>query len=303
MTQLPEVGLHGGDAARIAHALGLPVDAMVDLSASLNPVAPDPAPVVARHLDSLGRYPDPTEATAALAAALAVEPDRLLLTNGGSEAIALVAAQLGRGWVDEPDFSLYRRHLRAVAMGAPRWRSDPHNPTGRLARPEEAAAVWDEAFYPLATGRWTSGRAERGAIVIGSLTKLFACPGLRLGYVLLPPGDGRTHELAQRQPRWAVNGLAAAVLPELLAGADLEGWAAEVARLREALVDVLKSHGFEPEPSDANYLLVPRADGLRERLARRAIVVRDCRSFGLPSHVRIAVPDDAGRQRLDEALA
>ena len=60
-------------------------------------------------------------------------PARLLLTNGGAEAIALVAAELGPGWVDEPDFSLYRRHLPAIDPDGPRWRSNPHNPTGRLA--------------------------------------------------------------------------------------------------------------------------------------------------------------------------
>jgi hypothetical protein len=31
--------------------------------------------------------------------------------------------------------------------------------------------------------------------------------------------------------------------------------------------------------------------------------VRDCTSFGLPDHVRIAVPDAEGLERLDRALA
>jgi histidinol-phosphate/aromatic aminotransferase/cobyric acid decarboxylase-like protein len=38
-------------------------------------------------------------------------------------------------------------------------------------------------------------------------------------------------------------------------------------------------------------------------LARHRVVVRDCRSFGLPDHVRIAVPDASGLERLDAALA
>lgn len=299
---VPPPGDHGGDGRLVAAALGVDPAEVLDLSASLNPVAPDVSPVVARHLDALHRYPDPVPARAALSAVLEVDPSRVVLTNGGAEAIALVAAELPVGRVDPPDFSLYARHLAATDCRAPRWRSDPHNPTGRLAGPGEEAAVWDEAFYPLATGRWSSGRADRGAVVLGSLTKLFACPGLRLGFVLAPTAD-LARRVAARQPCWSVNGLAVEALPELLDTADLPGWAAQVAALRAALVALLRRHGFEPLPAAANFVLVPGARGLRERLATRGVVVRDCDSFGLPDHVRIAVPDDAGRERLEAALA
>jgi histidinol-phosphate/aromatic aminotransferase/cobyric acid decarboxylase-like protein len=295
-------GPHGGDGRRVARALGLDPDDVLDLSASLNPAAPDPRPVVARHLDALGRYPDPAPAAAALARALGVAPERLVLTNGGAEAIALLAGLTGTGWVDEPDFSLYRRHLSEVRPGSPRWRSDPHNPSGVLARPGEEAAVWDEAFYPLATGRWTSGRADAGAVVLGSLTKVFACPGLRVGYLLAPPGSDLAARVAAAQPRWAVNGLASAALPDLLEAADLPGWAVTIGRLRAELVSGLRLRGLEPLPSDANYVLLPSPPGLRDRLAGTGVIVRDCASFGLPDHVRVAVPDDRGRERLLAAI-
>jgi len=298
---IPAAGGHGGDGARVAAALGLDPAEVLDLSASLNPVAPDPAPVIARHLDALGRYPDPAGATAALAETMGVDVRCLVLTNGGSEAIALVAAEVGRGWVEEPDFALYRRHLAVIEPGAPAWRSDPHNPTGRLAPPGAEAAVWDEAFYPLATGRWTSGRAATGALVLGSLTKVLACPGLRIGFVLAPDA-ALAERVAARQPRWAVNGLAVAALADLLAAADLTRWHREVVRLRKELVGVLERHGLVPRPSDANYVLVPEARGLRERLAPLGVVVRDCASFGLDGAARVAVPDDAGIARLDDAL-
>jgi histidinol-phosphate/aromatic aminotransferase/cobyric acid decarboxylase-like protein len=160
--------------------------------------------------------------------------------------------------------------------------------------------VWDEAFYPLATGRWTAGRA---AVAVGSLTKVFACPGLRLGYVLVPAQDGGlAARLRRRQPAWSVSALAADALPGLLEVADLPGWAGEVARLRRPLVEVLAGAGLDPRPSDANFVLCARAVGLRDRLAGEGVVVRDCASFGLPGHARVAVPDDAGRARLAAAL-
>jgi len=293
--EIPSAGRHGGDGARLAAALGVSPDAVLDLSASLNPVAPDLRPVVARHLGAVGRYPDPAAATAALAAAIGVDPGPVLLTNGGAEAIALVAAEVG-GHVDEPEFALHPRRT-----GGPLWRSNPNSPTGRLAGGDEAAGVWDEAFYALATGRWTRGEAERGAVVVGSLTKLFACPGLRLGYVLAPDG-ALVDRLRHRQPTWSVNGLAAAALPELLDGADLAGWAAAIGALRAALAALLAGHGLDPLPSDANWVLCARAAGLRQRLAPHGVLVRDCASFGLAGHARVAVPDWAGMERLAAAL-
>ncbi len=288
---LPPPGPHGGDGAALAAALGVGPGEVLDLSASLNPVAPDVAAVVSGHLDSLGRYPDASGATTALAAAAGVEADRLLLTNGGAEAISLVAAELG-GSVEEPEFALHPR------SGGPRWRSNPHNPTGRLAGPGETAAVWDEAFYPLATGTWT--RRDPGAVVVGSLTKVFACPGLRMGYVVADPGLIR--RVAARQPHWALGGLECAVIPELLTSADLPAWRDRIARLREALTGLLAAHHLDPQPSDANWVLCSCAPGLRDRLAPQGVVVRDCASFGLPGVARVAVPDAAGLERLATAL-
>ena len=295
----PPAGAHGGDGARLARALGVPVEEVLDLSASLNPVAPDITRAVAGHLGALHRYPDATLATAALAATMGVDGDRLVLTNGGAEAIALVAAELGRGWVDEPDFGLYRRHIPVVERGAPRFRSNPHNPTGRLAGDDERAGVWDEAFYPLATGTWTRG--DDDAVVVGSLTKLLACPGLRIGYALCRDG-AEAQRVARRQPAWSVNGLACAVLPEVLRHIDLRAWADAVAGLRRGLVDLLEGFGLGPLPSDANWVLVPAAGWIREPLARQGVLVRDCASFGLEDHVRVAVPDGSGLDRLGAAL-
>ena len=286
---IPAAGRHGGDGPAVARALGLDPATVLDLSASLNPAAPDVTVLATRHLSSLHHYPDHHDAARLLAEAVGVAPDRLVLTNGGSEAIALVAAELGGQVQAEPEFRLHPR-----GHGGPVWRSDPHNPTGLLAAPSDCADVWDEAFYPLATGRWS---AQRPGIVVGSLTKVFACPGLRLGYILADDAL----RLARRQPNWPINALAAALLPELLDLTDLPAWHAGVVTARAQLVALLGRHGITTEPSDAPWVLA-RAPGLRDRLAPFGVVVRDCASFGLPDHVRIAVPDDSGLARLDHAL-
>ncbi|WP_151526665.1 aminotransferase class I/II-fold pyridoxal phosphate-dependent enzyme [Serinicoccus kebangsaanensis] len=288
---VPPAGAHGGDGAAVARALGLAPEDLLDLSQTMNPLAPPVERVVERHLGELHRYPDRTAATRELASALGVDLSHVLLTNGGSEAIALVAAELGGGVRDEPEFGLHPR-----SPDGPRWRSDPHNPTGRLAAPSERADVWDEAFYPLATGRWTAGR---GQITVGSLTKTFACPGLRLGYVLADPD--LVARLDARQPHWPVSSLALAALPDLLAAADLQGWARGIRELRSELTTLLRGHGLEVEDTDSSWVLVHRA-GLRERLAPQGVLVRDCASFGMPGTARVAVTDERGLARLEAAL-
>ena len=223
----------------VTRVLGLDPASVLDLSQSLNPVAPDPRPTVAAHLDSLGRYPDPTNAHRALSTAMNVDPERLLLTNGGAEAIAVVADLVG-GSVEEPEFSLHPRGT------APRWRSNPHSPSGFLASPEDKATVWDEAFYPLATGEWTRGD---DAIVVGSLTKVLACPGLRVGYVLAEPSFVAT--CRSRQPEWSLYGLAASALPVLLLALDLADSVRRTRALRGQLRALLERHGMVVHPSNA----------------------------------------------------
>lgn len=312
---VPPAGPHGGDGARIAAALGLDPDEVLDLSASLNPFAPDVVGLAREHMTSLRRYPEVGEAERVTAELVGVDPGRTVLTAGGAQAIALVAEHLGEGWVEEPDFSLYRRHLPRVSPGAGRWCSDPHNPSGALA-PEigsravpglggEAAdvAVWDEAFLPLSAGIWSRSRP---GWALGSLTKAFACPGLRLGYVVAPTADEADH-IRSRRPAWAVGGLACALLPRLAELADPAGWTRQVAAARSDLDKLLRYHGLDPQPSDAPWLLVPVqphhvGQGLRDRLILQGVVVRDCASFGLPDVVRIAVTDEPGLDRLARAL-
>jgi len=290
MSTVPPPEAHGGDGVRVARALGLNPNDILDLSQSLNPVALDPRPVLTAHLDAVGRYPDSREAHEALAEAMGVTSDRLLLTNGGAEAITLVANERG-GTVSEPEFSLHPRGT------GPKWRSNPHSPSGLLAEPSEHADVWDEAFYPLATGQWSRG--DRDAVVVGSLTKILACPGLRIGYVLADPFFIET--LRRHQPMWSLNGLASSALPDLLAPLDIASDFVAIADLRQRLRSLLLRFGLTALPSDANWLLVKRR-GLREALAREGVVVRDCSNFGLIDTSRIAVANEEGLARLESAL-
>lgn len=268
----------------------------------MNPFAPPVGDIIARVVvdrpEVLSRYPDEREATRALADVLGVDIERLVLTNGASEAISLVAAVEVTGDVVSPEFSLYERHLRHRTKGAPRWRSNPSNPLGLLAETSESAHVWDEAFYPIATGTWSRGDASSWRL--GSLTKLWSCPGLRLGFVIAPTPE-QADSIRNLQPRWSVNALALAVLPELLELTDLPRWNQSIRTLRVEFMSRLVELGFVVQDTHVNWLLVHRAE-LREALAAHLILVRDCTSFGLEGVARVALPSPEQMERVLQAF-
>lgn len=310
---VPPPGVHGGDGEAIARALGLDPAEILDLSTTLNPLTPDPTPILTRHLGRLARYPDPTRATTALAERLDVEPERILLTNGGSEAIDLVGRLLG-GRVEEPDFALYPRGPAPSPVPGltpddpPRWRSNPRSPFGHVETvpesPRSGRTVWDEAFWPLATATWSRRDDRRGDIVVGSLTKLLACPGLRMGHLIVPDdafGERLMAEIVRLRAGWPVGGLVCAALPDLLDTVDLPAWTDGLRSLRDHTTERLRALGFEVTGSGPTWLLVAGSD-LRARLARHRIVVRDCASFGLPDTIRLGLPSPSSLPTVLEAF-
>ena len=294
-------GPHGGRANEFERFLGLDEGKLLDLSASMNPFAVNFSTELTSAMSCLSSYPDTKASTKRLAIALGVDPDALLITNGGAEAISLVAQHFERGWADEFEFGLYRRHISVLDPSGIRYRSNPHNPTGALGDRSFWAEVIDEAFYPLATGTWSRRDFESGAIVIGSLTKLSSLPGLRLGY-LVAPNVELANRLRELQPRWSVSSLALAMVPPILDSVDLESACKSITTARESLCGVLDRFDVEYLPSSTNYVFVPHAPGLAQGLLKHGVLVRDCTSFGFPDAVRIAVGPDATCSVLEHAL-
>jgi histidinol-phosphate aminotransferase len=147
-------------------------------------------------------------------------------------------------------------------------------------------------------------RDDPRVVVLRSLTKNMGLAGLRLGYAV---AASRVIETLRRaQPPWSVNAFAQA------AGlAALGDWEHAVAGRRAAqaaksyLVDGLTRLGLICLPSCVNFWLVEVGDAaeLRRRLLLRGILVRDCASFGLPRHIRLAARPLPECERLLQALA
>lgn len=126
-------------------------------------------------------------------------------------------------------------------------------------------------------------------------------PRLRLGYLIAPDAE-LADRIRRRQPEWAVNGLALAVLPELLDRTDLAAWNGELGRLRAHFVSELVDLGYSARETSANWSIVDDFE-LRARLAVRGVVVRDCASFGLLGVHRVAVPTWSDLDRVVAAFA
>ena len=317
---------------------------LLDLAVNVRGTAP-PAWLrtrLAASLDDLGRYPDPSSATAAVAARHGRPLDEVLLTAGAAEAFVLLARVLRpvHAVCVHPSFTEPEAALRAAGHAvdrvvlAPPYRLDdvpdavpeqadlvvvgnPTNPTGvlhadlaRLCRPGRTVVV-DEAFLDGVPGEpgALAGRSDLpGLVVVRSLTKTWALAGLRVGYLLAEPALVRA--LRDAQPLWAVStpALVAAVAcstPEAVAEAQAAGaaTAAERARLTRALTGL----GVTVSPgSAAPYLLcsVPGYRDVRGRLRELGIAVRRGDTFpGLtPEHWRTAVRDRPSSDRLVGAL-
>ncbi len=191
--------------------------------------------------------------------------------------------------------------------------ANPNNPTGNLfdkedlliilqkARENEAMLIVDEAFIDFVGDDTHSLRflacSAHNLIVIGSMTKFFALPGLRLGYAV-----ARSETIARMEyylPPWRINNLA------LVAGhACIEDkeYISKTLKLvkkeRESLSRGLQGiGGFKVYPGQANYLLVCiedraiTAQALQEKLGPEGIMIRTADSFHnlSPFHFRLAV--------------
>lgn len=325
---------HGSVALEELRAHGLtPLD-VLDFSVNTNPLGP--APCVQRALceTNWGRYPgdDELPLRQQLAEINNVSEHQVLVGNGSVDLMwwtLLAAVRPGDSVaVAEHTFGEYARAARAVGAqvvgmqhASPArvlFLCQPNNPTGEyrtgadverlLGHTPDRLLVLDEAYAAFVAERWPAEQllaAHPNLVILRSMTKDHALPGLRLGYLLASSPVARA--VAAVRPPWNVNaGALRAGLAALTPEAQLHvQHAREIAAdSRAYLTRELTRLGFSVTPSAANFLLVDVGDGpaLRRALLPMRMVVRDCTSFGLPACVRIACRLRAECERLIAAL-
>ncbi len=200
----------------------------------------------------------------------------------------------------------------------------PNNPTGILTPENDIMALVrdhpgtffciDESFAdfvseyvsPSAMGRSMPGNI----IIVRSMTKFYALPGLRIGYCIAHPEI--ITRLKELQPPWSVNTLALAAGTRAVQDSAFQTKAADKTRgLRRLLLTGLRSFSWlKVFPSSANFFLLKithstlRPEELYSFLQKKKIIVRHADSFyGLNNYFfRIGVQSRQKNDLLVEAL-
>lgn len=136
--------------------------------------------------------------------------------------------------------------------------------------------------------------AHGRAVVLRTLSKLYALAGVRIGYALA--AEAVIHEVEKSRGPYKLGALAE--LAAVAALRDEAGWAQDVVdrtrRNRSRLARELESRGMTPRPSVTNFLLVPVAplstETVTGELARRGVAVRPFPDQpGLGDAIRVTV--------------
>ena len=321
------------------------------------------------HIDSIGSYPEPQPYTLqnVLAAAHDVSPECVLVTNGATDAIYLIAQAFRNGvwredmppryFVRTPTFSEYEDAMRSfsyreapsnlpplgeasdllekelvvgVETSSPcsesdsevlAWMCNPNNPTGEVIPQKEIDAmcqqkgtllVIDQSYEDYTQSQLLTAQeaVKRGnVILIHSMTKTYAIPGLRIGYVMAAPEIIR--RISDCQHPWSVNALAIEAALFLLKEQmhvipDLNVYLDETEQLRLQLNQI---DGITAFPTKTNFFLCETHVGTAAQLKaylveKHGILIRDASNFkGLSErHFRVATQSPAENRALVKGI-
>lgn len=178
--------------------------------------------------------------------------------------------------------------------------TNPNNPTGALIEDKLMDKILDKAMendiYVLVDecfmGFCEDGKRHslvsklnkyRRLIIIDAFTKLYAVPGIRLGYMLCADMTF-ADKMRRNMPEWNISTFAQAaglaVLKMKNRKSYLEDTLAVVGSERKYLMEGLTASGYRVCPSDANFVLFYSKDtGLYEALLTENILIRDCSDY------------------------
>ena len=204
---------------------------------------------------------------------------------------------------------------------------NPNNPTGTLIPPNmlqslcrsypETYFIIDESYLPFVEGgdALSLNNSDSGnIIVLSSISKIFAIPGLRIGFVI---SAAHTIKRFRRflQP-WCVNSLAQLAVRHLMANKnDTNAFIEKTQRYirterRRFLATAKHISNINLFPSTTNFLIAQLTEDLQAediiyQLSRDKILIRNCRTFkGLSNQfIRVSLKTEEINNVLADKLA
>ncbi|HAG12318.1 MAG TPA: threonine-phosphate decarboxylase [Ruminococcus sp.] len=182
----------------------------------------------------------------------------------------------------------------------------PNNPTGQLisqsllrdiseyCRLHYITLLLDESFLSFVISGSSNSLLpyiHEHCIILNSFTKMYAIPGIRIGYALCG-SNYIASKLQQTGQYWAVSIPAQAAAYAALDETDYAvKTALYIASEREFMTKELSNHGIRVFPSSANYLLIYYESDFAEAMLKQSILIRDCQNYhGLSNqYYRIAI--------------
>ena len=312
--------IHGGDIYQNEIEL--------DFSVNINPfgIPEKVKEAMQESLELCEHYPDIHHAKLIekIGAYYHIPEEHILCGNGASELfVAIVAANVTEAEIsyyemkEKDGFCLTEAFLQELQEDVDLvFLANPNNPVGNTiedmllekicdrCRGKKITVVIDECFLEFTRKRGFfethSLQEYPNVIIVKAFTKLYAIPGVRLGFLFC--GDqNRTEQILNQLPEWNISTIAeAAGLAALDETEYCNKTTSYIEKERAYLKAELEKMEIKVYPGEADFLLLKTEHPLYEKLLRAKILIRDCGNYrGLSKgYYRIAVKTHKENEKL-----
>ena len=291
--------------------------------------------VIKGAIDAIKLYPDTecSELRARISQKFGCDTGEVLVGAGVSELIQLVTLAFMKNRVLIPQHTYGEYAVAAKMMGAKIKRIEmpdlrinpelimaemkpndvvflcnPNNPTGQYLVKHEVAqiieeaeridalVVLDEAYVDFVKHTFPAHNlSTQNMIILRSLTKSFAIPGVRVGYAI--SSEENLKAIEKIKVPWSVSAFAQKIAAAVISTEGDDFLAETIEKVERSKDKVENALGLH---SDANFHIIEvgNARESKRELLGAGIRVRDCTSFGLPSYIRFSVRTDEENELL-----